>query len=166
MDFKQIVSAIAPFLGTMIGGPVGGAAMSALSRALFGKEGGTEQEIQEALGLASPETRVKLRQIEAELKLEMEKAVVESNRIDAMDRDSARAKEIATKDWMPAILATVLTLGLFGILFALIFYPVQSTMVGVLNVMLGFLGTAWGGAMQYYFGSSSGSKMKTRLLKG
>jgi len=164
MDFKQIISSVAPFLGTMIGGPIGGAAMSALSRALLGKEGGTEEDIQKALSVASPDVLIKLKRIEADLKIEIEKTALESQRIHAGDRDSARKREIATRDWMPAILSFVVTGGFFGVLFSMMFYRVQPEMVNVVTLLLGALTTAWIGVIQYYFGSSQGSKMKTKIM--
>ena len=164
MDLKQIISSVAPVLGTLLGGPVGGGVMMALSRALLGKEDGTEADIQKALATASPDTMVKLKQIEADYKIVVEKSLLESQRIHAGDRDSARKREIATRDWMPGILATTLTIGIFGVLLSLMFYPVQSEMISVITLMLGALNTVWIGAMTYYFGSSTGSKIKTKLM--
>lgn len=57
-----------------------------------------------------------------------------------------------------------MTLGFFGILS---FMLVQSPPDGardVLNIMLGALATAWISIVAYYFGSSSGSAEKTRLM--
>jgi len=41
-DWKNVVRSVAPILGNAIGGPFGGAAVSALSNALLGKPEATE----------------------------------------------------------------------------------------------------------------------------
>ena len=53
----------------------------------------------------------------------------------------------------------------FAMLLVLAFHPIPSENKDLFNVLLGVLGTAWGGSIiGYFFGSSSGSKGKDDLL--
>jgi hypothetical protein len=90
---------------------------------------------------------------------------IDLERIANADRDSARNREVAAKDWTPRILAGLITAGYFGALF----YMLQNGLPQhggseALLIMLGTLGTAWGGVVAYYFGSSAGSKEKTDAM--
>jgi hypothetical protein len=89
------------------------------------------------------------------LALDFEKLAVE-------DRKSARDMQAATKSFMPAVLATGVTLGFFGIISALMLGYAQKS--DELLMMLGSLGTAWTGIIAFYFGSSAGSQKKDELL--
>jgi hypothetical protein len=81
------------------------------------------------------------------------------------DRKSARELQSATRSRMPAILAILVTIGFFGILYALMMGYAKPS--NELMIMLGSLGTAWSGIIAYYFGSSAGSQAKTdALVKG
>ncbi len=81
-------------------------------------------------------------------------------------RNDANAceREVQIRDGVPALLATLLTLGFFGILSAMMFFPIEKEAIQVVDVMLGALGTAWISCITYYFGSSHGSQIKNQLL--
>lgn len=54
MDWKNLISSVAPFLGTALGGPLGGMAVSALGDAL-GLSDKSESAIKQALSGVTPE---------------------------------------------------------------------------------------------------------------
>ncbi len=91
-------------------------------------------------------------------------SVDDLEKIMADDRDSARKREIAVKDHTPAILAYGITVGFFFTLYYVFGHGVKPEMRDLANIMVGTLGTAWIGVVQYFFGSSSGSDRKTELL--
>ena len=165
MNLKKILGTVAPFLGTMIGGPFGAAAGKLVGQVLLGNENASEAEIEKALAQATPEQLVELRRVDAEYKTKMAELGIDEQKIAAMDRDSARQREMVTKDKIPAVLALLLTFGFFGVLTMMMLYPIQQGTQGVIEVMLGSLGTAWISVITYYFGSSYGSQIKTQLLK-
>lgn len=104
------------------------------------------------------------RQFEQKI-VELEAATKTSlEQIAANDRNSARQREIAVKDWTPMVLAYGVTLGFFGVLSYMLLSPIPETGHDALLVMLGSLGTAWAAVISYYFGSSAGSVDKTRLM--
>lgn len=167
MNFKSVIGTIAPFLGALIGGPMGGVAGKLIGTALLGNENATQEEIEKAIGVATPEQLVKLKQIDAETRIKYAEIGLDEKKIAAMDRDSARQREISTGDKMPAILSIVVTGGFFGILTAILFYgkAIPSETFQTLNIMLGVLGAGWSSLMAYYFGSSAGSAKKDTILK-
>jgi hypothetical protein len=71
--------------------------------------------------------------------------------------------QVATQSRIPAILASITTVGFFGILILLFFNKVDPAN-NALMIMLGSLGTAWTGVIGFYFGSSHGSQQKDQML--
>ena len=62
-------------------------------------------------------------------------------------------------------MAGLITSGYFGALFYMLVNGLpQHGGSEAMLVMLGTLGTAWGGIVAYYFGSSAGSKEKTEAM--
>lgn len=86
--------------------------------------------------------------------------------IAADDRKSAREREMAVKDRMPAVLAILITAGFFGTLGYMLKYGVPPEGSEVLYMMLGTLGTAWIGVIGYYYGTSAGSQTKNQIIAG
>jgi hypothetical protein len=169
-DWRSFVKKVAPFIGTALGGPLGGAAASALAGALGGDPTKTtDQQLAAMVQNVTPEQLLALKNAENDFALKMQ-ALGFQHETDllqtaATDRASARTREIAVKDWTPKVLAYGVTAGFFGLLFWLMRHEVPAPSKDILNVMLGSLGTAWISVVTYYFGSSAGSQRKDELLQ-
>jgi hypothetical protein len=161
----NLVRTVAPSIATAVGGPLAGMATRAISEALLGKPDGSEAELVEAAAKATPEQLLALKKAEQDFAVQMRELDVDLERIANEDRNSARDREIKTKDLTPRLLAGSITLGYFGVLFFMLLNGLPTTGGSeAMLVMLGTLGTAWGGVVAYYFGSSAGSKEKTDAM--
>ena len=167
MDLSKIgglLGQIAPTIATAIGGPVAGMAVKALAGALGLSQDASSDDVQTALINATPEQLAAVKKIDADFKVQMKELDIDLERIAAGDRDSARNMQMQTNDWIPRAMAIMVTFGFFGILTWLLTKGVPPTGSETLIYMLGALGTAWTGIVQFYFGSSAGSKAKTDAL--
>lgn len=163
MDWKSLVSTIAPWIGTALGGPLGGVAVTAIGNAL-GLSDTSEQAIKTAISGATPEQMLALKNADNEFALQMQKLGFDNQqaieKISSDDRDSARQREEVVKDRIPGLLAVAVTIGFFGILAFMLGNDIPNANKDVLNILLGSLGTAWISIVSYYFGSSAGSAKK------
>lgn len=161
----NLVRTVAPSLASAVVGPLAGMAVRTISDALLGKPDGTEAELAEAAAKATPEQLLALKKAEHDFTVRMRELDIDLERIANADRDSAREREVKTRDWTPRILAGLITVGYFGALFYMLRNGLpQHGGSEAMLVMLGTLGTAWGGVVAYYFGSSAGSKEKTEAM--
>jgi hypothetical protein len=163
-SFGPLLGQIAPTIATALGGPLAGVAVKTLSGALFGHENATSDEIATAMQSASPEQLAAIKKIDADFKVRMKELDIDLERIAAGDRDSARKMQIETRDWTPKLLAFFITFGFFGALVWILVFGIPKTGTEVLLMMLGSLSTSWTGVVQFYYGSSAGSKQKTDAL--
>lgn len=166
MDWKAIVGTVAPGIATALGGPLAGLAVGALSKALLGTDDGTEEDVAIAMLQANPEALARVKEAEFEFKAEMKKLDIDLERIHGADRDSARDMAKSTSLNPQMILGTVFIGG-----FVFISYGIFSgTMVinpdlqPIMNVVLGIMAGAVTQILNFFFGSSSGSKEKTAAL--
>jgi len=167
MDLSKIgglLGQVAPTVATALGGPLAGLAVKTLSEALLGHPDANESDVSAALMSATPEQLQKLKETDATFKLKMKELDIDLEKISAGDRDSARNMQIRTNDWIPRAMAIMVTFGFFGILAWLLVRGVPPSGSETLIYMLGALGTAWTGIVQFYFGSSAGSKAKTDAM--
>jgi len=162
--FGPLLGQVAPTIATALGGPLAGVAVKTLSNVLFGHEDGTEEQVSAAMANATPEQLAAIKKIDADFKVQMKSLDIDLERIASGDRDSARHMQRETKDWVPKVLAIVITLGFFGILIWMLLNGMPQTGTEALLMMLGALGTAWTGVVNFYYGSSAGSKAKNDLL--
>lgn len=164
-DWKKLAAAVAPGIATALGGPLAGVAVSAISDKLLGKSDGTESEIATALATGGTDALTKLKEAEQAFQVRMRELDIDLERVHQADRDGARQREAGTGDTLtPRLLAMGITCGFFGVLGWLLTQGKPETGGDALLVMLGALGGAWASVVAYYFGSSSGSAAKTRIL--
>jgi len=151
---------IAPTIATALGGPLAGMAVSAVAKAI----GVSPDEVQSVIssGKLTAEQVASIQLAELELKKQAQSMNLDFAKLIAEDKKSARDMQIATKSWIPALLAVFVTLGFFGILLGLMTEHFKTS--DALMLMLGSLATAWTGVMAFYFGSSASSQAKTELL--
>jgi uncharacterized membrane protein len=154
-ELGKKVAEFAPLLGSVVGGPAGGAIGSVVASA-FGVEDKPE-EIMRAVK-NDPEAAVKLRKIELDNKTELERIKMEDAKAVIADKQNARANHKHSN--MPAILSGVLSLVIVGIIYLLFYTPVPNDSKDVLFVILGAVMKEWGGAMQYWFGTTRSSANK------
>jgi len=162
--FGPLLGQVAPTIATALGGPLAGVAVKTLSNALFGHENASEEQISDAMASATPDQLAAIKKIDADFKVQMKSLDIDLERIAAGDRDSARQMQRDTKDWTPKVLAFFITFGFFGALVWILVFGIPKTGMEVILMMLGSLSTAWTGVIQFYFGSSAGSKEKNSLL--
>jgi len=160
------LKALAPLLGTALGGPLGGAAASFIADKL-GIQEKTIEAVSEVLnsGKMSADQIASLKIAEIEFRKFLETNKIELAKLDVEDRSSARAREIAVKDWVPGLLALLLTFGFFGVLTYMLQFGTPEKGGDALLVMLGSLGTGFASVLAYYFGSSSGSASKNSIIE-
>ena len=164
LDWKAIVGTVAPTVATALGGPLAGVAVKSIASKLLDRPDATDEEVEQAVLGADPQTLLRLRELDVEFKKSMTDAGIRLEEIAADDRANARAREAQVKDHTPAILAYAITVGFFGTLGFMLVNGKPATGGDALLVMLGSLGTAWAGVIAYFFGSSSGSRKKDEAL--
>lgn len=165
MDFlKQaggVLAALAPTVATVMGGPLAGMATTAVIGALGLSPDATKDQVMQAIAAATPEQLLKLKEVESQLILDLKKLDVDLVKISADNTKDARAREVATKDWTPRILAFSI-MGLYiGVQAYILGYVIPEESINIVMRSLGTLDAAVGLVLGYYFGSSVGSANKT-----
>ena len=166
-DWKETLAAVAPTIATALGGPFAGAAVTAAAAALGVEPGeNAEQAVAEAVSAGRPETLLALRNADNKFKTDMKKLGVEIHKIDAQDRDSARKLGIERGVLIQGALSGLLTFAFVYVLFAIFEgeIKIDEGMRDVAIYALGTLNTILIQMMNYWFGSSSGSKEKSKEL--
>lgn len=162
MNWKSIVSTVAPTIATALGGPMAGAAVKFLGSQFLDDENATEDQVAEYVRNASPDQLLKIKQADQEFTLQMEKLGVDVFKIEAEDKKNARAEHKHSK--MPSILSVVLTLLVAAIVALLFYLEVPEGAREVLFMLLGVVVKEWGNSMQYWFGTTRGSAEKTAVM--
>jgi len=164
-DWKSIVKTVAPTIATVLGGPLAGMGVRAISEALLGNPNGTEAEIEIALQGTSPETLLKLKDAENKFKLDIKKLDLDITKLDYDDADSARRRQMTVQDRTPDILAYLLITAFVGALMSLYNIEIPEGNKASIYAMLATLGTLTIAAMAYFHGSSRGSARKDAAIQ-
>jgi hypothetical protein len=164
-DWKAAVSTVAPTLGTMLGGPLAGTAISAILGVFGLDSGASEAQIAKAVQNATPEQLLALKAEDNRHAEAMEQLGLKREEIAATDRGSARERETKTGDvWTPRVLATVVIGGFFACVGAVMFGAVEGIKdpltAGMVGSLIGYASAKADQVVSYYFGSSASSKAK------
>ena len=158
----SILKGVAPVLATAVAGPAGGAAVGWIASKL-GIDDDTVEGVTNAL-MGNPEMTLKLKELD-----------LEYAKLDQQDRDSARKAyaQVATSENatdLEKMVVPVLALGVVGLAFLLIgvlmFVNTPGDQQQIIIFALGFITSAAGQVLSFYFGSSQGSKDKTKEIEG
>lgn len=164
MEWQSFLRTLAPTVASALLGPAAGLAISAIG-SILGVPEATAQRLQDAIasGQMTPEQIGKLKELEIQYQNDEKERGFRYAELEFKDRDSARAREMATKDSTNRNLAYII-IGAFIAMVAgtlLGAAKVESVLAGTL---VGYLSAKAEQVLAYYFGSSSGSAAKTQLL--
>lgn len=160
-DWKKTLAAVAPVLASALGSPVAGTAMQLLAKEWLGKEDAAMDEIAAALIKATPADLRQLKELDQQFKKDMASLKLQVYQEDAKDRASART--MALKNMGPQIALSILyTIGYIIVLWVFmsgktVIAPGTET---PFSIVLGVLTSAQVQILNFWFGSSSGSKEK------
>lgn len=167
MDWQSLLKTVAPWIGTAIGGPLGGLAVDAIGNAL-GLQDKTVDSVKQVLSGVTGEQMLALKKADQDFAIAMQqlgfKQITDLEAITANDRKDARDMQKVTRSLIPAVLSILVTVGFFGLLLGMVagwFHIADSQ---ALLLMLGSLTTGWGVVMAFWFGTTHDSGRKTELL--
>jgi hypothetical protein len=167
MDWKDIIKTVAPWIGTALGGPLGGLAVEAAANA-FGLSDKTTDAVKQAISGVTPEQMLALKKADQDFALQMQalgfKQIADLEAIDAGDRKDARDMQKVTRSIMPAVLSVIVVIGFLGLLTGMLLGKLTVSDSQALLLMLGALGAAFGAVMQFWFGTTHDSGRKTDML--
>ncbi len=159
---KKVIGSVAPVLGTAIGGPWGALATTVIGSVLGIDP--TDEKAVEALA-KDPAKLLELKKAEIEFKAKLEELEIKETELYLADRQSARelAKSDMRAQWM---LSAVVVVGFFAVLGVLLFVelPDVDHLKEAVLLLLGVLTREFTSVMQFWFGSSQGSKDKTLMM--
>lgn len=177
-NIKEILGSSAPVIGTLLGGPAGGAVGGLISKVL-GVDN-TPEAIELAL-MNNPDALVKIKELETSKELAILQAELENKRIDISsvidnrkldnekdqmflsDKQSARSRQVDSEkatgkvDVALYVIAGVIVVAFFVSILALIFITLdkQSGTYELLLMLFGALTTKFGTVVDYFFGASN-----------
>lgn len=173
IDWKRLIGGIAPTIGTALGGPLAGTAISAIAAAFGLGPSASEADVAAAVksaaanGSLTGEQVVLLKQADLAFQQRMRELDIDVLKInqaadDAVLRDvqDARARQVATRDYMPQIIFFLLLAAYIGEFCLFIFgeMPEDEFTRALITRAFGTVESGLIGAIAYFIGSSRGSK--------
>ncbi len=160
-NWKETLAAVAPTLATALGGPLAGNAVAIIGSMLLGKHDATEEEIALIMTTTTPAELLKLKAADQQFKKDLKS-------LDIQNTQGARKLAIDTSIAPQVLLSVIYTGGYFWLMFQLISggVTIPPAIMPMVMTLLGVLTAGQAQIMNFWFGSSSGSKEKTGKLGG
>lgn len=147
---KSIVGAVAPTLGTALGGPLGGAAVSAIAGALGCEP--DERSVSKAVQAATPEQLAQIKKAELDFEARMKELDVDIFKLETQDKQDAR-KHFA-KDWTAKLIGIVMVAFFCAYITMITVMPPEQNSMELINLVLGYMGGLVSAVISFYFGAS------------
>ena len=167
LNWKKLLGGAAPAIATAlgVGGGPAGVAVTVLSRALLGHDGGSQDDVEQALAAgASPEQIEKIQAAEREFAANLVEHLVAIEKLEADDRANARAMQVANHSRTPDVIS-FLMVGLFAAEMGLAhFYPVPAESRDAVSQIAGVLNISMGTVLGFWLGGSLGSRSKDAII--
>lgn len=153
MKFKRlkgIVGALAPTIGSALGGPLGGVAMSAIAGAL-GVDANA-RAVNGAIQRATPEQLAEVQKAELAFQERMQELNVDVFRLETEDVKHART--FFAGDATQRAFGLLSLAGFLGYIFMVTIQPPDANSGTIVSLVLGYLGGLVSGIASFYFGAS------------
>jgi hypothetical protein len=151
-DLLPLVAKSAPLLGTVLGSPLAGVAVSLIASA-FGVDPKNVTALTSLLS-SSPDASLKLKELEFQHCEMLTKIASTDYATEVDDRKDARQYGVQYKDFMRHM-AYLVTIGFFAALFALFLnLNVTGEEKNLLSMLVGMLASKWQTIIDFFFGSS------------
>lgn len=156
MKLTDLLKTIAPTVATVLGGPLAGLAVKTIGDAI-GMDEPTQAKIEKALtgSHLTAEQILAIKNADQALIVKLKELDIDVQKIAAADRDSARKREVDTKDWTPKILAAVIVVTWGGVQWYLLRHVIHEDMRELVMRVLGTLDAALMLVLSYYYGASA-----------
>ena len=148
---KNIVGAVAPTIGTALGGPMGNMAMGKIAEVLGVSN--DQKSIQQAIQNATPEQMLELKKAEQSFEVQMKELDVDVYKLEVADTQDARSK--FSKDWTARIMGVATVGGFLAYIFLVTLQPPEQNSEALINLVLGYLGGLASAVISFYFGASN-----------
>lgn len=167
MDWQSLVKTVAPWIGTALGGPLGGMAISAIADAI-GVPEKTTDAIKQALAGVTPEQMLALKTADQMFQKSMAelgfKQITDLETIAAGDRANARGMQTEKPSPVPALLTCFVVGAFTATLILLLKFDVPTTNRDIVVYMIGQLSGGFTSALAFWLGTTRDSNRKTDLL--
>jgi hypothetical protein len=147
---KNVVGAVAPTLGTALGGPLGGAAASMIADALGCDN--DEKSINKALQSATPDELAVVKEADREFDAKMKELDVDLFALETQDKQDAR-KHFA-KDWTAKFIGLIMVVFFCSYIAMITVMPPEQNSMELINLVLGYMGGLVSAVISFYFGAS------------
>ena len=127
--FKNIIGAVAPTLGTAIGGPMGGMAANMIADVLGVPN--DQKSIETAIQNATPEQMLELKKAEQAFEVQMKELDVDVFKLETQDKQNARS--MFSKDWTARIIGLFTIGGFLGYIFLVTLQPPEQNSEALIN---------------------------------
>jgi len=150
-NVKNIIGAVAPTIGTALGGPMGSMAANMVADALGCEP--TPKKIEAAVQAATPEQLAELKKIDKDFEVRMKELDVDLYALETADIQDARGK--FSKDWTSRIMGIAVVGGFMGYIFLVTLQPPEQNSEALINLVLGYIGGLASAVISFYFGASN-----------